>query len=74
MWHRKEKEMENIDRVIEVLCGDICKNHEQMMIKDLSDLTKALADLVVAKAHVVSVEHVKSQMSKSSRYSSSESA
>lgn len=42
--------MANIDKVIDVLCEDVCKRHEQMTIKDLSDLTKALADLVMAKS------------------------
>lgn len=42
--------MANIDKVIEVLCEDICNQHNQMLNKDLIDLTKALADLVVAKS------------------------
>lgn len=47
---KKEDIMANIDKVIEVLCEDICKRHEQMTIKDLSDLTKSLSVLVMAKS------------------------
>lgn len=42
--------MENVDKVIEVLCEDICKNREGLMIEDLCGLIEALADLVVAKS------------------------
>ena len=48
--------MQNVNKVIEVLCEKICENHDQMTVKDVSDLTQALADLVVAKSQAKQLE------------------
>lgn len=44
--------MENVDKVIEVLCEKIYGNHIFLNVDELCVLTKSLADLVVAKSKV----------------------
>ena len=44
--------MESVDKVIEVLCEDIRRNYNNMVVEELCDLTKALSDLVVAKSQL----------------------
>lgn len=48
--------MENVDKVIDILCKTICEKNEQMSNLELIGLSKTLADLVVAKSQVKQLE------------------
>lgn len=48
--------MENVDKVIEILCERIYVQREEISNEDLCNLTKSLADLVIAKSHVMTVQ------------------
>ena len=44
--------MQSIDKVIEVLCEEICRDYNDLTIEDLSDLANSVANLVAAKSQV----------------------
>lgn len=44
--------MENVDKVIDILCKTICEKNGEMSNQELIGLTKALANLIVARANV----------------------